>query len=180
MGSGPAFFGVVGKRTRFLDLEKKLMSIVTPVLNKLGYELVQIKVFSKGRVRVQVMVEPLDCSKILLEECALVSREISAILDFEDNFNGPFELEVSSPGIDRPLVKKKDFERFSGFEVKVELNKPLNGRRRFNGTLLGIENESVKLVMHNTEYCFHHENILKSKLVLTDQLLATHEKGKFI
>ena len=86
VGSGPAFFGVVGKRTRFLDLEKKLMSIVTPVLNKLGYELVQIKVFSKGRVRVQVMVEPLDCSKILLEECALVSREISAILDFEDNF----------------------------------------------------------------------------------------------
>ena len=180
MGSGPAFFGAVGKRMRSLDLEKKLMLIVTPVLNKLGYELVQIRVFSKDKVRVQVMVEPLDCSKILLDQCALISRKISAILGFEDNFNGPFELEVSSPGIDRPLVKKKDFERFTGFEVKVELNKPLNGRRRFNGTLLGIENDSVKLVMHNTEYCFHHGNILKSKLVITDQLLATHEKGKFI
>ena len=104
----------------------------------MGYRLVRVMITSGRRATLQVMAEPFDDRPMTVEDCAEISRSVSALLDVADPIAGAYMLEVSSPGIDRPLVRPEDYDRFSGFEARIELARPLEGRKRFRGRLLGL------------------------------------------
>ena len=118
-----------------------------------------------GRVRVDDKAMP-------VEDCADISRTVSALLDVADPIATAYTLEVSSPGIDRPLVRREDFARFAGFEDKVELTSPVDGRRRFRGKLLGVEGDEVRLLVDAAPVALPLATVVRAKLVLTDELLA--------
>ena len=120
------------------------------------------------------MAERKDGAGMVVGDCVAVSRAASAILDVEDPISGPYELEVSSPGIDRPLTRLADFERFAGFEAKLETALPLDGQRRWKGCLLGLDGETVRLKTKTGEVALPFAAIEKAKLVLTDDLLAAN------
>jgi ribosome maturation factor RimP len=148
--------------------------LVAPTIADLGLEVVRVQ-FGSGQRRptLQIMAERPD-GTMAVEDCEAVSRAVSAILEVEDPISGAYDLEVSSPGIDRPLTRLKDFERFAGFEAKVELTKAHPGRRRFRGRLLGVEGQDVVIaVPEETEPLkFPFADLAKAKLLLTDELLA--------
>jgi ribosome maturation factor RimP len=118
------------------------------------------------------MVEPADGRPMDVEGCATLSRALSAVLDVEDPIAGSYTLEVSSPGIDRPLVRPQDYERFAGFEARVELTQPIEGRRRFRGRIGELADGTVRIIETAGEYRLPLEQIDKAKLVMTDELLA--------
>ena len=107
-----------------------------------------------------------------VEDCAEISRSISALLDVADPIASAYDLEVSSPGIDRPLVRPEDYDRFAGFEAKIELSEPLSGRKRFRGRLLGRDGDAVRLIGEAGEVSLPFALITRAKLVLTNDLLA--------
>ena len=118
------------------------------------------------------MAERLDEDTMTVEDCASISRTVSAIFDVEDPIIGAYTLEVSSPGLDRPLVRKKDFERYSGLEAKIELHQALNGQRRYSGILAGYADGVVTIVTENGATNLPFEEIDKAKLIITEDLLA--------
>mgnify|MGYP006131346111 CR=1 FL=1 len=161
-----------------MDLTSRLNELITPILYDLGYDLVRVKLSkNNGDVDLQVMAEPLDGGIMSIKACESISRSISMFLDTQTAFFESFSLEVSSPGIDRPLVKGQDFLRFLGCEAKVELDKPKNGQRRFSGKIIGYDDGNVKLLVDNDELCIPHARVVRSKLVITDELLAMNRKG---
>jgi len=161
-----------------LDLANKLSELITPILYGLGYDLVRVKLSrNDGTVNLQVMAEPLGGGVMSIKACETISRSVSLFLDMQTSFFESFSLEVSSPGIDRPLVKERDFLRFVGYEAKLELDKPQNGQRRFFGRILGYDDGNVKLLVDNGELCIPHTRVVRSKLVITDELLAMNRKG---
>ena len=107
-----------------------------------------------------------------VDHCADISRSVSALLDVADPIAGAYTLEVSSPGIDRPLVRPEDYDRFAGFEARIELGEPLDGRKRFRGRLLGREGEDIRLLAETGEVRLRLAGIARAKLILTDDLLA--------
>jgi ribosome maturation factor RimP len=121
------------------------------------------------------MVERQDGRGVSVDDCAAASRLVSAVLDVEDPVSGSYVLEVSSPGIDRPLTRLRDFERFAGFEARVELRVPVDGRRRFRGRLLGVDHERIRLETDREEVELSFDDIQKAKLVLTDDLIAASQ-----
>src|SRR5690606_13434902 len=120
----------------------------------------------------QIMAERMDEAGMTVDDCAEISRTVSALLDVEDPIHGAYILEVSSPGIDRPLTRPRDYERFKGFEARVELQTSQDGRRRFRGRILGIEDGIVRLVSEDGEVALPYAAIDNAKLMLTDDLLA--------
>jgi len=151
----------------------KIEGLLAPALEALGYGIVRVQ-FSGGRkATLQIMAERQDGVAMSVEDCATISRAASALLDVEDPIPGAYDLEVSSPGIDRPLTRRQDFARFAGFEAKLETDRMLEGRKRFRGRLLGLDDDGVIRVRDGeTEYAVPFEAITKAKLVLTDELLA--------
>ncbi|MCK5425663.1 MAG: ribosome maturation factor RimP [Emcibacter sp.] len=140
----------------------------------MGYEIVRIALQNSARggaVTMQIMAERPD-GTMLVEDCAKLSREISVIMDVEDPISGEYVLEVSTPGVDRPLTRHKDFDNYAGYEVKIELSVPEDGRRRYRGKLLGIAQDVVKIEVDGEVFEVDFNNINRSKLVLTDELLA--------
>ena len=156
-----------------MDKTAEIARLVEPTLNGMGYELVRVQ-FGGGdrRPTLQIMAERVDRRAMAVEDCAEISRVLSALLDVEDPVQGAYMLEVSSPGIDRPLLRPADYERFAGFEARLELRQPVDGRRRFRGRLAGVENGCVRVVEPAGEFRLPLEEISKAKLVLTDELLA--------
>ena len=151
----------------------RIEKLVAPSLEALGYEVVRVFLSGGQRGKLQIMIERLDGADLTIDHCAEASRAISALLDVEDPIAGAYTLEVSSPGIDRPLTRLKDFQRFAGFEARIELDRPRSGRRRFKGRLLGTEGDDVRLRLdEGEEFRVSFEEISKAKLVLTDELLA--------
>ncbi len=122
------------------------------------------------------MVERHDGAGMVVKDCVVLSRAIEAILDVEDPIVEAYELEVSSPGIDRPLTRPADFESFAGFEAKIETAMPFVGRRRWTGRLLGLEGETVRIATNEGEVALPCAAIAKAKLVLTDDLIAAAER----
>jgi ribosome maturation factor RimP len=118
------------------------------------------------------MAERTDDRAMRVEDCTEISRTVSALLDVADPIAGAYLLEVSSPGIDRPLVRREDFARFAGFEAKVELSAPVDGRKRFRGRLLGVEGDDVRLLVDALPVALPITTVTRAKLVLTDELLA--------
>jgi ribosome maturation factor RimP len=158
-------------------LESKIKEVLLPSLEAMGFSLVRIRIMGGGENRtLQLMIDRLDEQPISIEDCALVSRDASVLLDVEDPINGAYMLEVSSPGIDRPLTKERDFERYVGFEAKLELRDVQDGQRRFRGRLLGCENGVVKLLTEAGETSLPFGTITAAKLILTDELVAAHER----
>ncbi len=153
-------------------LERRIESLISPTMESMGYGLVRVRLFGQQRLRLQVMIERLDEAPLDVDDCAEASRAISAVLDVDDPIVGSYTLEVSSPGIDRPLVRLADFTRFAGFAAKIELDAPIDGRRRFAGRLVGVNEDAVKLTTETGEVALPYERIAKAKLVLTDDLLA--------
>src|SRR6478609_801584 len=124
-------------------LPARVAAIVEPVIEQLGYRLVRVRVSSAEGCTVQIMAERPDRT-MTVEDCEAVSRALSPVLDVTDPVERAYRLEVSSPGIDRPLVRKSDFERFAGHVAKIEMNLPVDGRRRFRGVLLGIDGDRAR------------------------------------
>jgi ribosome maturation factor RimP len=154
-----------------LDLNA-LEERLTPVVAELGYEIVRLKLIGGSRrPTLQVMADRIDETTMNVDDCARVSRAIEPVLDVVDPVAGEYALEVSSPGIDRPLVRVKDFARWAGHEVKVELAKPVDGRKRFTGRLQGIEGDHVTVVTAEAPVSFTLAEIASAKLVLTDALI---------
>ena len=150
----------------------KIAELIGPTLNDLGFELVLARLMGGSRPTLQVMAEPLDRRRAMsVEDCARISRAVSAVLDVADPIPGAYKLEVSSPGLDRPLVKAADYERFKGHEARVETVEPIDGRRRFQGRLQGLDGDAVVIIMEETAVRLPLAGIKKAKLVLTDELL---------
>ena len=145
----------------------------------MGYELVRVMLSGNQRKTLQNMVERADRGAMTVEHCAEVSRTVSALLDVEDPIRQAYTLEVSSPGIDRPLVRLADFARFAGHVAQIELHALRNGRRRFKGRIVDVEGDAVRLALDDTAddgepVVLPHAEIARAKLVLTDALLAAH------
>jgi ribosome maturation factor RimP len=170
------------------SLDLQLTALIEPEIAKLGYALVRVQLLGTGNGRtLQVMAERDDRAAMTVEDCATISRQLSELLDQNDPIQGTYQLEVSSPGIDRPLVKRQDFERFTGFAAKLETSEPLevggHGRRNFKGQLAGVrdgaQGAELELVIDSVgTVAIPLAIITKAKLLLTDALLkASKEQG---
>lgn len=151
---------------------KSIAQMIEPSLTAMGYRLVRVVMTSGRRTTLQVMAERLDDLPITHDDCAEISRSVSALLDVADPIAGAYTLEISSPGIDRPLVRAEDFDRFRGFEAKIELVMPLDGRRRFRGRLIGTAEGVLYLFTEAGETRLPLDAVARAKLVLTDDLIA--------
>jgi len=151
---------------------KQIAAIIEPSLDAMGYRVVRVALLGARRATLQIMAERRDEAAMSVEDCAQISRSISALLDVADPIVGTYDLEISSPGIDRPLVRPEDYDRFAGFEARIELSEPLSGRKRFRGRLLGRAGDAVRLIGETGEVSLPLSAITRAKLVLTDDLLA--------
>ncbi|MFQ5563579.1 MAG: ribosome maturation factor RimP [Parvularculaceae bacterium] len=167
-------------------LEKRIETIIAPVIAATGFELVRVRITGSRRKTVQVMAERPDRT-MTAEDCAMLSRALSPALDEAGPIGGAYTLEVSSPGIDRPLTRAEDFDEWRGFEARLELNRTIEGRKRFRGVLAGVENDQVAFDIEGEEETAFIPLawIANAKLVLTDDLVreslkaaeaAPHEK----
>lgn len=151
---------------------QEVANLIEPALRDMGFELVRVLLMGRQRPTLQIMAERLDGDAMTVDHCAEISRAVSALLDVDDPIAGAYRLEVSSPGLDRPLVRRTDFERFAGFEVRVETDLPIDGRRRFRGRLLGLVGDDLRIQLAEGEHTIPYTAIKKAKLVVTDELLA--------
>jgi ribosome maturation factor RimP len=151
---------------------QEVAELIEPTLRDMGFELVRVLLMGGQRPTLQIMAERLDGEAMTVDHCAEISHAVSALLDVADPIAGAYRLEVSSPGLDRPLVRKVDFERFAGFEVRVETEVPIDGRRRFRGRLLGLAGDDLRILLAEGERTIPYTAIKKAKLVVTDELLA--------
>jgi len=155
----------------------RIETLIAPLLEAIGYRPVRVAVTGGRRAPVlQVMAERIDERPMSVEDCTEVTHTVSALLDVADPIEHAYMLEVSSPGIDRPLVRREDYERFQGHEAKLELAAPIDGRRRFQGKLLGVEADRVKLNLGAEVVELPLAHIQRAKLVLTDELLAAQRR----
>lgn len=160
-------------------LEGKLAGMIGPTLADMGFELVRVAVLGRERPTVQVMADRADGSQIALEDCEAISRALGAVLDVEDPVPGAWTLEVSSAGIDRPLARVKDWNRFAGHLAKAEVGIPVGGRKRFSGVVLGADGQHGRLRLEDgTEVALPLADIRKARLVLTDALIAATAGAK--
>ena len=155
-----------------MDRDQEIERLVEPVITELGYDLVRVQMGGGRRATLQIMAERHDRRGMRVEDCARISRAISVLLDEADPVSDAYELEVSSPGLDRPLMKAADYERFTGHDAKVEIDPPVDGRKRFQGTIDRIENGSLVLNTPEGVVALPLTAVRKGKLVLTDRLLA--------
>ena len=151
-------------------MDRRLAEIITPVIEDLGFELVRVRLMSGKSITLQVMADRPE-GGIEVDELALISQSISAVLDVEDPILDEYTLEVSSPGIDRPLTRLKDFEAFEGYEAKLETADLIDGRRRFKGELAGVEDDEVLINVEEGTIGLKFDWLSDAKLVLTDDLI---------
>lgn len=157
-------------------LEARIANIVEPAITGLGYRLVRVKLSAMNGTTLQIMAERPD-GAMSVDDCEIVSRDLSPLLDVEDPIDREYHLEVSSPGIDRPLVRRSDFEAWGGHVAKIELEQMLNGRKRFRGKLAGVEGDSVRVALDQptpegeTFAMVPLAAIHEAKLVLTEDLI---------
>jgi ribosome maturation factor RimP len=154
------------------SLESRLAAIVTPTLEAMGYELVRLAVLGRDRPTVQVMADKADGSQITVADCEAISHALGAVLDVEDPIPGAWSLEVSSAGIDRPLTRPKDWNRFAGHLARAETVAPIDGRKRFSGIVLGADDTAARMRLDDgSEVALPLAGLRRAKLVLTDALI---------
>jgi ribosome maturation factor RimP len=155
-----------------VDSNRQVAELIEPTLCDMGFELVRVLLHGGQRPTLQVMAERVDRAPMTVEHCAEISRAVSAILDVADPIAGAYRLEVTSPGLDRPLTRRADFDRFRGFEARVETEVPIEGQRRFRGRLLGMVDDQLHLQLDEGEQTIPYAGIKKAKLIVTDEVLA--------
>jgi ribosome maturation factor RimP len=149
----------------------KIEELITPTINSLGYDLVRVQILDEGIKTLQIMVDRLDEANLTIDDCSIISKEISVIVEINDPIGENYSLEVSSPGIDRPLLRFKDFEKYAGFHARVDMNIALEGRKKFKGKLTGIEGNNIRIKVKEETYLLPFNKIEKAKLTLTQELL---------
>ena len=165
-------------------LAARVAAVAEPVLGGMGYRLVRVRVTGEAGCTVQIMAERPD-GTMLIDDCEAVSRALSPVMDVEDPIERAYRLEISSPGIDRPLVRRSDFERARGHLVRIEMAVMHEGRKRFKGAIEGVENDGVRITRDDAKadeeksVLLRMEDIAEARLVLTDALVAESlRKGK--
>jgi len=158
-------------------IDRRIAEIITPVIEDMGFEVVRVRLMTGKESILQIMVQRPD-GQIEVDECARVSTAISATLDVEDPIVDVYTLEVSSPGIDRPLTRMKDFDQWEGFEAKIETDELIDGRRRFKGQLAGTEGDEVLITITEGTIGLKFEWLSDAKLVLTDELIRDVLRGR--
>ena len=180
--NGPrARFFVLGRNMNDLiakaAIDRRIAEIVTPVVEDMGFEVVRIRLMTGKESILQVMAQGAD-GTIEVDACGQISTAISAVMDVEDPILDAYTLEVSSPGIDRPLTRLKDFEQWKGFEAKIETEELIDGRRRFKGELAGVEGDEVLITITEGTIGLKFEWLSDAKLVLTDELIRDVLRGR--
>ena len=151
-------------------MDKKLAELLNPILEDLGFEMVRVRLSAGNPSTLQIMADRLD-GQIGVDELAEINTSVGTILDVEDPIPENYTLEISSPGIDRPLTRKKDFDSFQGFEAKVETTEPIDGRRRFRGVLAGVNNDEVLINLEEGTIGLKFTWLSEARLVLSDDLI---------
>ena len=164
-----------GRFIRETGIAASIAALIEPALEDLGFRLVRVQIQGREGQTVQIMAERGD-GTISIEDCEAISRQLSPLLDAHDPLPGAYRLEISSPGIDRPLVRPSDFEDWAGYEAKVELREPVGGRKRFRGTLDGFEDGEVRMTVTldqlGTQVVgFPVDLVADARLLLTDELV---------
>ena len=160
-------------------VEKKLLELINPIIIDMGFELVRLRLISSKEITLQIMVARPD-GFINVDECADLSTAISALLDVEDPIIDAYSLEVSSPGIDRPLTRMKDFEEFEGYDARLETVELIDGRKRFKGTLAGTNGSEIMINVDEGTIGLEFEWLAEAKLILTDELIKEMLKQRKI
>jgi len=160
-------------------VEKKLLKLIDPIVIDMGFELVRLRLISSKEITLQIMaIRPNGF--INVDECADLSTAISALLDVEDPIIDSYSLEVSSPGIDRPLTRMKDFEEFEGYDARLETVELIDGRKRFKGTLAGTNGSEIMINVDQGTIGLEFEWLAEAKLILTDELIKEMLKQRKI
>ncbi len=154
----------------------QIFQLIEPAMADKGLEVVRVRILDGDDTILEIFLDRADDRHIDVDDCVSASRAISALLDIEDPIAGHYDLEVSSPGIDRPLTRPKDFERYAGFEARIELEKAKDGQRRFRGLLKGLAEDEVMLEADGKDVLLPLEAIAKAKLILTDELIKNANK----
>lgn len=161
-----------------MQRDGRIRTVIEPTVEGMGFSLVRAQMSGTVRPILQIMAEPLDGRSMTVEDCAALSRALSVVLDVEDPIGGAYTLEVSSPGVDRPLTRPEDFERFRGFDARVELDTPIEGQRKLKGKLAGLDDQGCVVIGEgDAQVRAPLGAVRRAKLLLTDALLAAHAQG---
>ena len=158
-------------------MEEKIAALIESAINDLGLDLVKLTFQGGSRKILEIHIDRKDRNKVQVKDCRDVSKNISAILDVEDIIKDKYFLEVSSAGVERPLVKLEDFERFIDREIKLKLKEPHNGKISFKGKLIEVKNRDIVIKSKNVQLVFSYDNIKGANLVLTDEIFRQLLKG---
>lgn len=158
-------------------MDRRLAEIVKPTIEGMGYELVRLRFMGGRKPTLQIMADTPE-GNIEVDDCAKISRAVGALLDVEDPIEGEYSLEVSSPGIDRPLTRFKDFEAWEGYDVKLQTAELISGRKNFKGVLRGVEDGEVLVEIQEGTIGLPFDWLTEAKLVLTDALVAADLKKR--
>lgn len=159
-------------------MEEKITALIESAIKDLGLDLVKLTFHGGSRKILEIQIDRIDGNKVQLKDCRDVSKNISAILDVEDIIKDKYFLEVSSAGVERPLVKLEDFERFVDREIKLKLKAPHNGKLTFKGKLIGVKEKDIIIKSKNVELVFAYDDIKGANLVLTDEIFRQLLKGQ--
>ncbi len=149
----------------------RIERLIAPSLEAMGYSVVRVRLSGGQRPTLQIMAERTADGSMNVDDCAEISGVVSALLDVEDPIRGSYTLEVSSPGLDRPLVRAADFDRFAGHVVKIEMEQPIDGRKRFRGRLLGRREGFARIALDDLEVELPIAEIANAKLVITAEMI---------
>ena len=152
-------------------IEERVVALIEPTAATLGFRIVRVRLSGQRRKRLQIMAERFSDGQMSVEDCSRLSRALSPVFDLEDPIQGEFDLEISSPGIDRPLMSIEDFARFVGHEAKLETAAMTDGRRRYKGRITGVEGDVIILATDQGEARLHFAALSDARLVLTDKLI---------
>lgn len=171
-GRRAAFFALDADLPFLTGLDARIAEMIGPALVDMGFELVRVSVLGRETPTVQIMADRADGSQITIDDCEQISHAVGAILDVEDPLPGEWTLEVSSAGIDRPLTRPKDWDRFAGHLARAEMNMPVDGRKRFSGIVLGARDGCGLMRLDDgLEVALPFDEMRKARLVLTDALI---------
>lgn len=162
------------------SMDERVLSIVEPVANAMGYTIVRLRVMGGKRNTLQIMAERKSDGLMGVDDCANLSRELSSTLEVEDPIHDPYVLEVGSPGLDRPLTCLEDFERYEGYLARLELDRLVEGRKRFRGTLQGLDGGEVAINLDgekDSTAVIPFDWIAEAKLLITDDLIEAGQKA---
>jgi ribosome maturation factor RimP len=152
-------------------VEERVIALIEPTAAGLGYRIVRVRLSGNRRKRLQIMGERVSDGQMGIDDCGRLSRALGPVFDLDDPVDGEYDLEISSPGIDRPLMRIEDFERFVGFDAKVETAVPVNNQRRWKGAIAAVNGDEITLTTDQGEAKLKFSALSDARLVLTDKLI---------